>query len=782
MSASESQQAKEFYEFGPFRVDPEKEVLLRAGQPVQLTPKTFQILLVLVRHHKEVVTKDDLMKAVWPDTFVEEANLSRNIFMLRKALGETPQDHQYVLTVPGRGYRFAETVRRVPEQRLNIVAAEHSKVQVEVAETKLWITWIAVAAVVLVAVAVGTFKLFVTRPLVLTGKDTVVLADFANSTGDPVFDDTLRQGLAVELQQSPFLEILSDERVQQTLRLMGRPKDARLTREIAREICERTGSTAILVGSIAALGSQYVLGLQAQNCSTGSILDREQERAARREDVLDTLSQMARKFRRQAGESFATVEKHSTHLWEATTSSLEALKAYSTAMKVLLSSGNEASNPLFERAVELDPKFAMAYAQLGLNYTTLGEWALARENTTKAWQLRGHASDPEKFFIEFNYEREATGNLEKAFRTLESWAQTYPRYEDPDPRLLMAGLSAKGTGRWERVIEQAKKDIAIRPDAVFGYGNLKDAYFFLDRFDDAEQVLQQAAARKLEAPGYLVFRYNIAFLKGEKERMDRIATLAQGKRGAEQQAANSQALVAAHSGQLQRAHQLSSRARDLARQEGTLEAAARYQAVEAVWQGLYGNAAAARKNATAALADSNGRDIEYAAGLALGFAGDVARTEVLAADLEKRFPEDTFARFTYVPVLRGLAAVSQGRPTGSLEQLQNAIPYELAVNGLDINLCLGGLHSAYVRGEAYLAMQRPFDAAAEFDKILKHRGIVGADPIGALAHLQLGRAFQMSNNNPAARAAYAEFLKLWKDADPDIPILKQAKAEYARLQ
>jgi len=536
------------------------------------------------------------------------------------------------------------------------------------------------------------------------------------------------------------------------------------------------------VGSIAALGSQYVLGLQAQNCSTGSILDREQERAARREDVLDTLSQMARKFRRQAGESFATVEKHSTHLWEATTSSLEALKAYSTAMKVLLSSGNEASNPLFERAVELDPKFAMAYAHLGLNYTTLGEWALARENTTKAWQLRGHASDPEKFFIEFNYEREATGNLEKAFRTLESWAQTYPRYEDPDPRLLMAGLSAKGTGRWERVIEQAKKDIAIRPDAVFGYGNLKDAYFFLDRFDDAEQVLQQAAARKLEAPGYLVFRYNIAFLKGEKERMDRIATLAQGKRGAEQQAANSQALVAAHSGQLQHAHQLSSRARDLARQEGTLEAAARYQAVEAVWQGLYGNAAAARKNATAALADSNGRDIEYAAGLALGFAGDVARTEVLAADLEKRFPEDTFARFTYVPVLRGLAAVSQGRPTGSLEQLQNAIPYELAVNGLDINLCLGGLHSAYVRGEAYLAMQRPFDAAAEFDKILKHRGIVGADPIGALAHLQLGRAFQMSNNNPAARAAYAEFLKLWKDADPDIPILKQAKAEYARLQ
>lgn len=615
----------------------------------------------------------------------------------------------------------------------------------------------------------------------LTDKDTIVLADFDNKTGDPVFDDALRQGLAAELEQSPFLEIISDQRVQQTLRLMGQRKDARLTGEIAREVCERTGSAAILEGSIASLGSQYVLGLRAKTCDTGAILDQEQAQAARREEVLHSLSQITRRFRTQAGESLATVDKHSRALWEATTSSLEALKAYSRAMKVLLASGNGASNPLFQRAVELDPKFAMAYAHLGLNYTTMGEWALARENTTKAWQLRDHASDPENFFIEFNYEREVRGDLEKTFQILELWAQTYPRNEDPDPRLLMAGLSAKGTGRWERVIEQAKKDIVIRPNAVFGYANLKDAYFFLDRFDEAEQVLQQAATRKLEAPNYLVVGYNIAFLKGETEQMDRMATLAEGKREAEHEIANSQALAAAHSGQLERAHQFSSRAVNLATQEGAREAAATYRAVEAIWQGLYGKGADARRGATAALADSNSRDVEYAAGLALGFAGDVARSEALAADLEKRFPEDTFARFTYVPVLRGLAAVAHGRPTESLEQLQSTIPYELAVNGLDINYCLGGLHSAYVRGEAYLAMRRPSEAAAEFQKLLDHRGLVGLDPIGALAHLQLGRMFASSGEKAKAKAAYDAFFTLWKDADPDVPILKSAKAEYEKL-
>jgi eukaryotic-like serine/threonine-protein kinase len=451
-------------------------------------------------------------------------------------------------------------------------------------------------------------------------------------------------------------------------------------------------------------------------------------------------------------------------------------------MKVLLSSGNAAANPLFRRTVEIDPEFAMAYAQLALNYTSAADWASARENATKAWQLRDRASDREKFFIDFNYDREVTGDLEKAFQTLELWAQTYPRRgADPNPQNLMAGLSAKGTGRWETVIEQAKEDIGARPGAVFGYEGLEVGYFFLDRFDEAEKVLQQASARKLATPNDLVFGYNIAFLRGEKEQMDGAAALTRGKRGAEHRVANSEALVSARSGQLRRAHELSSRAVNLARQEGAHEAVAMYQAVQAVWEGLDGNAAEARKNASAALALSKDRDLEYAAGLALGFAGDASRSEALAADLEKRFPEDTFARFTYVPVLRATAALSRGRPGDSLEQLQIASPYELAANGLNLVLYQGGLHSAYVRGEAFAALHRYTEAAAEFQKVLDHRGVVNADSIGALAHLQLGRTFALSGDLSKAKAAYKAFLALWKDADPDIPILRSAKAEYAKL-
>jgi serine/threonine protein kinase/tetratricopeptide (TPR) repeat protein len=616
----------------------------------------------------------------------------------------------------------------------------------------------------------------------LTDKDTIVLADFENTTGDPVFDDTLRQGLSVQLQQSPFLSLISDEQVQQTLALMGQPKDARLTAAIAQQVCERTASAAVLEGSIASLGSRYVLGLRARNCNTGSILDEEQIQAARREDVLNSLSGIVRKLRTRLGESLATVEKHSTPLADATTPSLEALKAYSTAMKVNLSSGSASAIPFFRRAVEIDPNFATAYAHLGLAYSGVGESVLSAQNTTRAWQLREHASEREKFFISFTYDRQVTGNLENAFQTLELWAQTYPRHGEPDPRELLAGLSTKGTGRFERAIEEARKRIADYPDVVFGYNNLAVSNFFLDRFGEAESAIQQAEAHKLETPVLLVFQYNLAFIKGDKEQMDRAIDLAAGRRHAEHSVANSQALVQARSGQLQLARRSSRRAVDLARQEGEREAAAAYEAAAAVSEALCGNANEARTNAMAALALTNGRDVEYAAALALGLAGDSSRSEALADDLDKRFPEDTFVRFTYLPVLRALSALHRGQPMESVRRLQTALRYELAVNGVNLNLYLGGLHSAYARGEALVAGRQYAEAAAEFQKILDHRGIVGTDPIGALAHLQLGRTFALAGDKGKAKLAYRDFLTLWKDADADIPILLQAKAAYARLQ
>ena len=598
-----------------------------------------------------------------------------------------------------------------------------------------------------------------------------------------MFDDTLRQGLSVQLQQSPFLSLISDQEIQQTLALMGQAKDARLTAEIAQQLCVRTASAAVLDGSIASLGSQYVLGLRARNCNTGSILAQEQIQAARREDVLNALSEIVRRLRPRLGESLATVEKHSTPL-DVTTSSLEALKAYSTAQKVNLASGSR-DQALLRRVVEIDPNFAMAHANLALSYSGVGESVLSAESATKAFQLRERASERERFFITFNYDREVTGNLEHAFQTLELWEQTYPRRSaPPDPMELLGGLSTKGTGRWEIAVDRARKTIAAYPDVVIGYGNLALSSFFLDRFGEAENALQQAAAHKkewLELPQFLVYRYNIAFMKGDNEQMDRVVALAKGKRLAERWVMNSQALVHARAGHAQLARRLSSRAVDLALQEGRRGAAATYQSAAAVWEGLYGNANEARAKAAAALAVTNGRDVEYASALALGLAGDSSRSEALADDLDKRFPEDTFVRFTYLPVLRALAALHRGQSTESVERLQTALHYELAVNGLSVGLYLGGLHSAYVRGQAFVAAHQYAEAAAEFQKILDHRGIVGADPIGALAHLQLGRAFGFSGDKIKAKAAYQDFLTLWKDADPDIPILRQAKAEYARL-
>jgi eukaryotic-like serine/threonine-protein kinase len=778
MAASVNKGKKELYEFGPFRVDPEREILLRGGAPVPLTPKTFQILLVLVRHSTEVVTKDDLMKIVWPDTFVEEANLSRNVFMLRKALGESPQDHRYIVTVPGRGYRLAEGVHLVPGQELGIVAANHSRVQVRVEETKPWV-WISVVSILLLGVAALTFKFLSRRTPVLSAKGALVLADFANSTGDPVFDGTLRQGLAVQLEQSPVLSLVSDDRIQRTLRLMDRPPAARLTPEIAREICQRIGGAAVLEGSIAPIGSQYVLGLRAKDCHSGDVLDEEQVQAARKEDVLGALSQMASKFRTRTGESLSTVEKHSTPLPEATTPSLEALKAYSAGIKVVFSDGPADALPLFKRAVEIDPKFAMAYASMGLSYSDIGESALSIENTTKAYQLRDRASDRERFFITTLYDREVTGNLEKEQQTLELWAHTYPR--DLDAHGLMCGFATQSTGQYEQSIQEAEIATGIDPDFSPGYISIAFDDIYMDRLEEAGKAIQRASEHKVEWPELLMLQYYLAFLKGDRAGMERAAELAKGKPGAEDWMAHSEVLVLARSGQFQTARKMARRAVDLAQQAGQRERAATYMAGNAAWEAMFGNASAARQNAMAALELSKGRDVEYGAAFALALSGDFSRSQALANDLGRHFPEDTSVQFNYLPTLRALFALNRHEPRKAVELLQVAVPYDLNVPSIDFNAFFGGLYPVYVRGEAYLAERKGAEAAAEFQKILNHPGIVLADPVGATARLQLARAFALSGDKTRAKVAYQNFFTLWKDAHPGMPILKQAKVEYARL-
>ncbi len=648
---------KILYEFGPFRVDPEKQVLLREDQPVAITPKTFETLLILVRHSREVVSKDALMSELWPDAFVEEANLSQNIFMLRKALGDTPEDRRYIVTLPGKGYRFVAEVREVAQNGGDVVIASRSRSQMVLEQTdsaigetvralparasrKLSGKYLVAIGAVVGLLVLGTLVFLHQRRPVLGEKDSVLIADFTNTTGDPVFDETLRQGLAVQLEQSPFLSLVSEDRIQQTLRLMGQPPDARLTPEIAREICERTGSAAVLDGSIASLGSQYVLGLRAGNCRTGEVLAEEQVQAERKEDVLKALSQGATKFRTRLGESLAMVEQHDTPLEEATTSSLEALKAYSTARKVkFLPAGYASAVPLLKHAVEIDPNFAMAYAFLGRTYGDIGEFALSAENTSKAYQLRNHTSERERFFIDVTYHRQVTGNLEKAHQALESWAETYPR--DRDAHGLLSGFTSQGAGKYQEAIEEGKEAIGLDPDFVPGYANVASAYIYLGRSTEAEKTLQQASEHKLEIPDYIMLRYYIAYLKGDKAGMEREAALGEAHPGAEDWMLHAESLTLARSGQLQRARGMSRRAVDLAQQAGQRERAAVFETGAAVWEALCGNLPAARQKAREALELSKGRDVEYGAAFALAVAGDSSQAQTLANDLEKRFPEDT---------------------------------------------------------------------------------------------------------------------------------------------
>ena len=611
----------------------------------------------------------------------------------------------------------------------------------------------------------------------LTAKDTVVLADFENKTGDPVFDQTLRQGLAVQLEQSPFLSLASDQSIKQALRLMKRPVETPLTPEIAREICERTGSAAVLEGSIASFGSQYVLWLRARNCRSGEVLAQAQELAGKKEDVLNALSHIAIQIRTRLGESLATIQEHSTPLEQATTPSLEALKAYSAAKTAVYAYGFPRAIPHLQRAIALDSQFAMAHADLGFFTGNMGETDLGAEEIRKAYQLRDRVSDRERLYILMLYDRQVTGNLQKELQTLEAWVQTYPR--DSDALTILGGWAAFGTGQYERGIEAGEKAIRVDPDKPFAYA-VAGHYLLLDRYPEAAAALQRAAGHKMELGEMLATRYYLAFILGDQAGMGREIARAPSEH-LEDWMAHSRAVVLARLGRMREARPLWTHAIAMAQQDGRHEAAATYEAAQAVCEAQFENAAAAQTGARSALELGKGRDVEYLAGFALSLAGDPAGSQRLAEDLAKRFPEDTPVQFEYLPTLRALAAISRKAPLEAIQGLETSLPYDLAAPGTWMFAKFGGLYPAYVRGEAYLQAGSGKEAAAEFQKVLKHRGLVLADPAGALAHLQLGRAYQLSGDRARAKSAYEDFFTLWKGADGDIPILLRARTEYAKL-
>jgi eukaryotic-like serine/threonine-protein kinase len=639
---------------------------------------------------------------------------------------------------------------------------------------KRWKIIAPTAAAVLACATAGYFYLH--RGPKLTDKDTIILGDFDNKTGDAVFDDTLRQGLAVQLHQSPYLSLVSDAKIRQTLQLMNKPPDQRLTAEVTREICERTGGAAMLTGSIESLGTRYVLGLRAISCSTGDTIDEQQAQSGKKEDVLDSLSDMASKFRARAGESLAAIQQNNVPLREATTSSLEALKAYTDALKGF--TFDERGRPLLQRATEIDPQFALAWADLALSYSDLGEQELARESTANAYKWRDHTSGPEKFHIAYVYDRNVTGNLEKAWQTASLWRQTYPR--DGLAFGLSAGYAAHGTGRYEEAIKFAEVARKLDPESPTSILSIIGANLYLDRFDDALKAVQRYIGLDNNS-GMLSLRYFLAYLQGDRAGMDKAVSESTQRSEAAEYLDYCQALVAAQAGRLKDADRLSRRAVDLAEAAGAKERAATWIVAQALWNGFYENEAEARQRAETALRMATGRDLKYAAAFALASAHEFSRSEALAAELDKAYPEDTEVQSNYLPALRGLAAIDRKDPQKAIELLQANGAYEFAVPPLDFNTYLGGLYPVYVRGLAYLGMNRGAEAAAEFQKILDHKGLTVGDPVSAMARLQLARAWELAGDRAKAKAAYQQFLNLWKDADPDVPVLNQASAELAKL-
>jgi tetratricopeptide (TPR) repeat protein/predicted Ser/Thr protein kinase len=640
--------------------------------------------------------------------------------------------------------------------------------------------WMAIAAVAVVAVAlsVGAWLFFARRAHALTEKDTIVLADFANTTGDQVFDDTLKQALAVDLGQSPFLNILSEDKIRQTLREMTRSPNERLTQDMAREVCQRAGSKAYLAGSIAVLGTQYVISLEALNCANGDVLGRQQVTAPGKEQVLPALGKAASKLRNEVGESLSSVQKFDVPLEEATTNSLEALKAYTLGRKTENEKGDADEIPFIERAIELDPNFASAYDELAGLYFNLNRPSLGALYVKKAFELRNRVTEREKFEITAFYYDGVTGEQEKAGQVYQMWTKVYPR--DPVPYTLL-GSDYMVLGQYEKAATETRESLRLDPNSVVSLGNLGAIYLALNRFDEARATTEEALGRKLDHIALHFNLYALAFFQGNAAAMKQQADWAIGKPGAENQLLSLESDTEAWSGKLGKARELSRQAVESARRSDEKEPAALWQANAAIREALFGNAEAARQNAATAVVLAPGsHDAEAQAALAYALAGDAAHASSLADDLAKRFPQDTVVQSVWLPTIHAQMETGRKNPARSVELLQAAASYELGMlSGSASNSCL---YPVYVRAEAYLSAQQGQFAAAEFQKILDHRGLVWNCATGALAHLGLARSYALQGDTAKARSAYQDFLALWKDADPGIPILIAAKAEYAKLR
>ncbi|MGA8101745.1 MAG: protein kinase, partial [Candidatus Acidiferrales bacterium] len=628
---------------------------------------------------------------------------------------------------------------------------------------KLWKILIPAVVVVVAVVAGGLY--FRYRPAApLTEKDTIVIADFENKTGDAVFDDALKQALAVQLGQSPFLNILSDRKVGETMRLMGRQSGDRITQDLAGELCVRTGSKAILLGSISKLGGQYVVGIDAVGCSTGDTLAKEQEEAATKEDVLKALSKAASSLRAKLGESLASIQKFDVPV-EATTTSLEALKAFSMGITTSRTKGDAAAIPFMKRALELDPNFAVAYASLGLEYHNLGQASLAAENIKKAYALRDRVSEHEKYRIAALYYDEVTGEEEQAIQVYELWAKSYPQDLVPPNNL---GVIYADLGQYEKALAVTEESLQLEPNQVNAYGNLAQDYLAVNRPDDAKKAIEQAQERKLDGDFLHWTIYQLAFFRGDAAEMERQVVWAAGKPGSEDLLLSFQSDTEAYHGHLLKARDFSRRAVDSAVRDDSKETAAIWQVNSALREAEFGNAATAKQDVAAALALAPGRDVKLLSALTLARTGETAHANSIVEELEKNYGSDTMLKVYWLPTIKAAIELNANNSAQAVVFLEAAAPYEL---GDPPQLQLGTMYPVYIRGQAQLVAHNGAAAAIEFQKFLDHHGVTLNFPLGALAHLGLARAYALQGDTTKSRTAYQDFFALWKDADPDIPIL-----------
>ncbi len=768
------------YEFGEWRLDPAEHLLLRNGKPVALTPKVFETLVVLVENAGRLVQKDEFVKRVWPDTFVDDVALAKNISQLRKLIGNG--HGPAIETVPKLGYRLLVPVRLVSEApetngHVSITETQPSSLKPKVGFAYFrpgrWES-LAIGVIALMALALGIWYYVHSRAAASAGPgihDAIVIADVVNETGDPVFDDALKQALTIQLEQSPFLGVLSEQRVNGALRLMRRENGRPLTVQLAREVCVRTGCKAVVAGSIGHLGRDYVVGLNAFNCGTGDAFVREQAEATSKENVLWVLGVAARNLRARLGESLNSIQAFGTPVEEGTTSSLDALKAFSMGMKIQSQSGDAEAIPFYQRAVELDSTFATAYARLGATYGNLGQPTQARKCLAKAYELRNGVSERERLYITADYAW-VNGELEKETQTYLLWVQTFPK--DFIPHVGLAS-NYNALGHYHRSLQESYEALKLEPDSLAAYGNLGVALLALNQPDAVVDLVKRAQARGVD--GLREIAYLAAFLRGNFQDMAAQLTWTSGRPGEEDPLLSLQSNTEAYYGRWRNARDVSRRAMDSALRADSKERAALTKANAALREVEFGNQHIATEDAEAALVLNTGRNVKIIAALTLARAGEVARARAIVRELQTENPSNTLLKVYWIPTINAAICLHLGRRMEALELLQTVAPFELGMSEP-----VGGLYPIYLRGQSFLAAQQGEKAEIEFQKILDHPGIVLNSPLAPLARLGLARSYALQRDSSKAATVYQQFLATWKDADPDIPILKQAKAEYAKLR